>query len=321
VIDKNTENLSFLNMSYYLQDCGVDSDKATFMLETKNRALLNFDYTKKDTNDPITGRSYTEDIFNECRNNIWFFFREIVRLPIAGQPHQYETSLRFPLNPLTMKMIWAYEHEIPCFISSDIDDCLRATTMKLLCIYDCIKNTFNTEKLNVITKYGFDEDKFKADLQVISNINDSLLPRLYNFEHFTRVSEFKTPEFLLSWSDTEVRDHTKFCQNDNIEPDPNQAIFVFNADKADHKDMSDIIKMTKHYRNNVGFFIMEGDANNINDRIIEAFLFHWIPKFDNQFFNLSDKEVTQLKNELILIYESEFGYDSNWVDYKYIKRK
>ena len=79
MIHKTTKNPSFLNMRYFLQDNNVEND--SFMLELYDESLENFDISDLSTGDNKAREALISRVIKECQKNIWFFFREVVRIP------------------------------------------------------------------------------------------------------------------------------------------------------------------------------------------------------------------------------------------------
>ena len=314
MVDTNTKNKSFLRMSKYLYDLGIVNDNCLFMLETKNKSLVNFDYEANYTNElnPITGQTILDEILTECKNNIWFFFREIVRIPIPGLPHEYQYSMSFPLNMLSLKMIWSYEHNISFFATcsgSGANDCMRKITLELLCIYDYLFKTPN--KKNII--FNTDEDsKFdlSMDFKLINKINSLLLPRLTTL-YYNNLIDNSRPyvSTILSNQSNNVISHDKINM---IKNDLTIHGFGFDMHKEKEKNIFTLCKVAKETQNN-GIFMLEGDADYINNYSLETYLFHLMPDFDISLFMQSDTFIDKLKyGGIILLYENDFGFDHEW---------
>lgn len=84
--DYNTKNKSFLKVCETLRNKGIKN--YDFMLELKNERLLNID-----PYDPNLSFYDKVDILRECHDNIWYFLREIVRIPVQGN-----NNILFPLD-------------------------------------------------------------------------------------------------------------------------------------------------------------------------------------------------------------------------------
>lgn len=75
--DYATKNKSFLEMHKYLKNIGVKNNK--FILAIHNTDLINVD-----PYDPNLTPIQKIDIIKECMQNIWYYLREVVRVPVAG---------------------------------------------------------------------------------------------------------------------------------------------------------------------------------------------------------------------------------------------
>ena len=75
--DFDTKNQSFLTVSAQLSDNGIKNNK--FLLTIRNLSLIGIDPW-----DPNLSDSVISDIIEECSNNIFYFLREVVRIPEQG---------------------------------------------------------------------------------------------------------------------------------------------------------------------------------------------------------------------------------------------
>ena len=88
IYDVKTKNLSFLKVSKVLREKGIKNNK--FMLTLYDEGLQNIDpYSKEvENNSELQVRIYKE-IF--C--NVWYYLREIVRIPADGAEISYELNI------------------------------------------------------------------------------------------------------------------------------------------------------------------------------------------------------------------------------------
>lgn len=118
-----TTNKSFINMWRFLQRNKIQNN--LFMLETKRKELVDFSiekYQSMDKEDPYF-EIYRSLLIDEVKENIWFYFRELVVVPddnsITGYKH-------FELTPDSMMMIYLYNKR-KSFINFNIENelCLQ----------------------------------------------------------------------------------------------------------------------------------------------------------------------------------------------------
>lgn len=94
--DYETRNLNFVEMSKYLKGIGIVHHD--FMLELHDESLVGVDPFDKHLS------SYMQEkVIKECKENLWYFLREIVRVPYIGRAdHSLE------LNRATLAMAFLY---------------------------------------------------------------------------------------------------------------------------------------------------------------------------------------------------------------------
>lgn len=101
-----TENKSFIDMWRYLQRYGISNN--LFMLQTHDADLVDFSidkYQMMDREDP-SFKIYREKVIQEAKNNIWFYFRELIMVPTDHTMTEYK---HFELTPEYMMMIYLYD--------------------------------------------------------------------------------------------------------------------------------------------------------------------------------------------------------------------
>lgn len=86
IYDVHTKNKSFLRMSKVLRDKGVKNNK--FMLTLYDESLVGVDPFS-----PTLTPAQKVAIYTESCNNIWYFIREVVRIPADGAVIPYELNL------------------------------------------------------------------------------------------------------------------------------------------------------------------------------------------------------------------------------------
>jgi hypothetical protein len=112
----STKNESFLEMSKLLKSRGVKNNK--FMLRLDNRRLVDIDPYDKDLSSDIEML-----ILQECRSNIWYFLREVIRV---REPMSDEKS-RFRLNLSTTAFIWLHSMQVSSIIHTPRQQCATLT--------------------------------------------------------------------------------------------------------------------------------------------------------------------------------------------------
>lgn len=88
IYDVKTKNISFLKVSKMLRDQGIKNNK--FMLSLYDADLQGIDPRSKEIeNDP----ELQIKIYREICRNVWYYLREIVRIPADGAEIRYELNI------------------------------------------------------------------------------------------------------------------------------------------------------------------------------------------------------------------------------------
>lgn len=88
IYDIYTSNKSFLIVSKMLRNNGVKNNK--FMLALYDEGLSGIDPHSNKVKDDI---NFQLRIYRECCRNVWYFLREVVRIPANGANIPYELNL------------------------------------------------------------------------------------------------------------------------------------------------------------------------------------------------------------------------------------
>lgn len=102
--DTGTKNRSFLQVANDLKILGIKN--FYFMLRLNDPTLINVDpYSDKLTEDQISR------ILFECRTNIWYYLREICRIPSQGG-----VPVHFIANRGNIAQIWCILHGLDSWL-------------------------------------------------------------------------------------------------------------------------------------------------------------------------------------------------------------
>lgn len=179
--DLNTKNKSFIKMRQYLQDNNIENN--LFMLETKNKDLIGIDIVEKlNTLEGEELKKFRIDITEECKNNIWFYFREVLRLAkplgFTMDDIKYENSIPFTLNPYFMAIIYAYEKGLNFFAQAP-NGTEGSFILTCLYIYDrLILRSSITSDVNFLTLVNYVKNK-QIDIKNILTTLMDVIPSTY----------------------------------------------------------------------------------------------------------------------------------------------
>ena len=102
ILDFDTSNASFIAMASILKRKGIKN--WAFFLK-----LYDEDLVGVDPYDPNLDQRTKFKIIMECRKNMWYFIREVMRIPAPGEPMQ------FKLHRGNLALLWACSNNIPAY--------------------------------------------------------------------------------------------------------------------------------------------------------------------------------------------------------------
>lgn len=175
-----TSNLSFKRMQYKLQDNNVEN--CFFMNETLDKDLVDvnvYQMLDKYRNDTKKKNALIAKVKIECEKNIWYYFREVVRIPdryhiLAND----NTGLsKYSLTDSMCKMIYLYNNGLSTvIICNDENEYLSYITLVCLAIREefFLTHTIDYETSTIV--FGNHNDKceiFKENMQeLLWGMND-----------------------------------------------------------------------------------------------------------------------------------------------------
>lgn len=167
---KNTKNESFINKWHDLQNKGISNN--SFMLRVANDKLINYDKTKS----PEDNDTDLATLIAECSNNVWFFFREILRIPAAffSRNNYIKNSPEFFLTETSAEMIYGYEQGISMTIYSP-DTEGKTTLLRALFLYTILIGKFNTMYISKNPEHDIERLKNIIDANSIIGSNMNIL--------------------------------------------------------------------------------------------------------------------------------------------------
>ena len=165
-IHKNTTNISFLAMYKILSDLGVKNNR--FFLRTYDKELLNVDPFKKNLSPEIKAR-----ILREVKINPWYFIREIIRIPVAGN----QNGVKFQLHRGNLALLWCLFNNINSIL---ILPRQNFKTISACCFY-AYEFDFGTESSEFLFMYK----EFSDAKQNVKRLKDirQLYPEWMKIDH------------------------------------------------------------------------------------------------------------------------------------------
>jgi hypothetical protein len=264
-----TQNKSFINMWRFLQRNKIQNN--IFMLQTNRKELVDFSiekYRSMDRDDPYFN-TYRSMIIDEAKENIWFYFRELVVIPDENSINGYK---HFELDDKSMLMIYLFEKNKSFINLSDTNN---------LCLYllwNRFKSLHNTD-IVLINDHAEIERISDTVKKCISSMEcklpiGSTLAISDNTNRFIKCSidAFKNHYFLQS--NYELLDDIKYVYANNSQQNhwvkDDMYIFILEKDMPiiTYSCIMNYLKSNKMkvYLNGIH------DENSINTKILNNFL-------------------------------------------------
>lgn len=256
--DRKTENKSFIDMWHHLQRYNIENN--IFMLGTRDSMLLEFSMDKWNSFPRVTDsdykviESFKYRLIDEIRENIWFYFREIVFVPDKEDPGKFK---HFNLTPQTMMMIYLYINN-SSYITTEINDNILITQYFLWAYNRHFKNndmiiTNNVNNINTIVK-DIDCMILNSKTPIAIGLNEMIST---NFRRciFINDKSFTDKFNLHSFVDKEYNKQVSI----NTWMNKSKTLFTLNTESVNIYD--EIIKLNNKYK----LYLLENrDIDNID---------------------------------------------------------
>lgn len=177
---KSTNNKSFLNMHYYLKDRGIQNN--AFMLTLYDPDLAGISPHDRNLNTQMKTK-----VLIECRNNYWYFLREVVRIPDQGG-----NGTKFELHRGNLALNFCLVYNLNIFLELPRQ---QGKTLAAVCRYLYLFNfaTTNSE----ITFLNKKMDDSKLNLQRLKELRELLPPYLQFSQPYTKDNrKLKIPDTI-----------------------------------------------------------------------------------------------------------------------------
>ncbi|MGL4949664.1 MAG: hypothetical protein ACRC5M_04720 [Anaeroplasmataceae bacterium] len=182
ILQYNTKNESFLKMYTILKDFGIKN--CDFFMILKDESLIDVDPLAEDLSPENKLR-----VHNEITNNLWYFLREVVRIPTAGERRPFE------LTRATLALCWAMSYNLSTFVVLP-RQCYKTYTICAMYIWLFYWACKNTEFM----MFSYAENILKGNLNRIKEIRETLPDYLNLYNNRTdkdnsREMKFTTDEY------------------------------------------------------------------------------------------------------------------------------
>lgn len=182
MIQYNTKNLSFLKMYTILKDFGVENN--SFFLELYDEGLIDIDPLDENLSRDIKLR-----VHNEIARNPWYYLREVVRIPTAGEKRMFE------LTRATLALCWATLNDLSSFVVLP-RQCYKTYSICAIYSWMLYWGCRNSEFM----MFSYSDSILQGNLQRIKEIRDTL-PEYLNLhdprtdKDNSREIRFVTPDY------------------------------------------------------------------------------------------------------------------------------
>ena len=295
--DEATKNQSFLKVSKILEESGVKNNK--FMLELKNENLYFVD-----PHDPNLSFQGKMNVLKECYDNIWYFLREVVRMPV-----QDGGSVPFELDISNCAQIYLSMLNCNSWITKPRQ---RFGTMSSLVLGDYFRIFYAKNNLDFAKERTFVYlcDTFSTDIRQLKGKANTIIAFL--------------PYYMQNIGCVECCKHLKFSTNDQDKIDCGFVYFEEGEHvpgvKSMYEELKDKLKVDKPVQesNIVSCFTTASTISDTSD--MGTFLDNSIKWFD-WFYDLDPKTLMDLVNNsptgIVHVYTTytDLGLGEEWYTY------
>ena len=312
-------NISFEKFANLKKDPFIRST----IFSTKTDELKSFNFDVLYNQDDID-RSLYSLIIDECRQNIWFFFREIARVPSI----YHNDGKQFELTTASYAIISAYENNGDFVISSIYPGNQIRETLILLSLYEyiCGNRCSISKSINI-----FNTNKRRAEIirNEICQYAQLLTKALPIFLTFDRSCINIVNSLDDSINSAKMTANSEIIINDHMEHVLSQNLFVFDYTSMEQNEQFNILECMYKYWHRLhtyrpadhGRLIIEADGRNLKfGTPVTSFLQYMITVLDitdicdspSEYNDMMIKAATS--GDLIHIKESIYKTDCS---YKY----
>lgn len=288
-----TTNKSFINMWRHLQRHNISNN--LFMLKTLDKDLVDFSIEKflsMDKEDPYY-RIYKKKIIDEARENIWFYFRELIMIPDEDSLGGYK---HFELNQITMQMIYLYEQHrsfINDHVHNDLANmCLYFIWNRHKCLYNTdlvlYKNSDAVDSISATIKKHISKMPCQVPFGSNQIMSDDYHHRLNCSEESINNYFLQTCTMLFDSIDKVYKTHINTYNNDILK----NAIFILETEMPiiSYSYILDLSKKYKMYLNSI-----RADSVPSKDyAIFDNFLYMLYPTFNDDLYDMNPNDLKSI---------------------------
>lgn len=177
-----TDNISFLKVREYLQSQYIENNQFMLRLENENLKDLNLESLYNMNSNDEDRKATINLISEECRENVWFFFRELMPMYSHIDMKFYTPGTkisempRFILTPLACELIYMYENGMNfAIIMSRLSNEERAYVKNIITILAFYEYTFRMEPGTMKYPFHLGDEGSIAKVSYYRTILDNLI--------------------------------------------------------------------------------------------------------------------------------------------------
>ena len=272
-LQTNTMNKSFLDLHDKMDNFDVDMDV--------NSPLLLLD--KKLQNDEYKDiREKRQAIHLECRHNIWYYFREFVRLCTKQQfiYHIYHNVFPFTITDKLYKVIWCYNMGYNFIIDDDTDSESIYETLFLLLMHYRFFIRSNVYVSSLFESGDYSAYYISSQLELMQDYIESSMDINTHLSIIGEKNE-KTRSNITKGHYLTGALHNLIYDQHNINFEGTEFELIVNADS-----LSDILKHTKLNDKNSFFGSYIEKKKNEDEEDPRTDIEQWV--IDNIFINIQN---------------------------------
>jgi hypothetical protein len=304
MIHLKTTNKSFLEVAQQLEALGIKNN--AFMLRLDNPELEKVNPYRLDMPSPMMDK-----ILEECKNNFWYFIREVVRIPVKGT----DDSIQFVLNRASAAVFWCMGQDLGTF------DCSARLTHKthnglMPLVYSALFADKEYRYIFAADNKNRSKENHSTFLKIIEKLPDWMRDHLVS--KIEAVQNPETQQRVITTATFHSPSHVdSFMRVNDVPADLSKTVTFF--DEWEHTPFNGELLECLIYGNHTICSSTPGDTSTSWGNKAQD-LINTVPRFSETMYDQTGYRKDDCWNTKFVYIEfnyQELGFDTDWLKNQY----